>query len=99
MREQDQLARPGALQDRSDPRNLIGIERVIGVGGIQPDDQPMAVLQGKVARRLLKSWKDFVEIREAAGIHFMITIERSVYLTRAYRPDIQEALLHFTIGS
>src|SRR3569623_587747 len=76
MREEDYLARFAFDDDPLDPAGLLVIEIVVGMRGIEADQQPVIVLQGEVTRRLTKRRQDVVEIRKAAGIHLMVSVQR-----------------------
>src|ERR1043166_1240639 len=99
VREQHDPAVAGLGKNASEPRNLPVVDRMIAVGDIEPDQSPVLVLTGEVAPFLSEPRQRNAEIGIAAGIHFMIGIERAVHGATARRPDIEEALLHLAVAS
>src|ERR1043166_6401637 len=99
VREQHHYAVAGLGKNASEPRTLPIVDRMIAVGDIEPDQSPVLVLTGEVAPFLSEPRQRNAEIGIAAGIHFMIGIERAIHGATARRPDIEEALLHFAVAS
>jgi hypothetical protein len=80
MQKRDQFALTRFLHNSLQPVDLFRIKRVIGMGSIESDQKPMGVLNGKVARRLFEFRKGRIEICVAAGVYFVITVERAADL-------------------
>src|SRR5215475_8279367 len=98
MREQDHFTLLSRIvHHRFEPPDLLRIEPVIGVGRVESHEQPMSVLQSEIARWLPKRREDFIEIREASRVHFMIAVQRPTDLPGAHRPGIEEALLRLRL--
>ena len=63
VREQNDLAVAGLCQDPLQPLDLLVVDVVVLVGDVEPDQRPVLVLEGEIARLLSEMRQDVVEVR------------------------------------
>ena len=86
MREEDHFALAGGVDDPLEPRDLVAGEVVVFVRAVETDEQPVVVLQRKIACGLAECGEHGAEVSFAACVHFVIGVAGAAQRAGALRP-------------